>query len=553
MAFTRYLILLLVISGSLKIQAEEIPFTEQVDYELPEEYVINFNNVSIVEFIRFVSKISEVNFIFDERLLDFTITLVSGKPTPTDHILNLLIDLFNQHGFKARPKNHYFLVERMDASEIAFHKHQMLLASAPKPNVPNREYTFLEETLNGDKILTPLDFLVPKEKKSEFFVYKLQYNRGSEIENVIKQIAAGLSGNKEDEKLKLAIKSMQWVESTNSMLYSGSSKAITGLTNLIKSIDVPQKQVFIEVLVIETDVKNGLEFGLQWAGGGKIRDGVGFAGGNFSPGAKPAAFAKTFKDINATNTPTGTNQFPLGNGFDLGVIGDIIFHRGKSFLSLASLVSALQEDGDSTIILNQKIITQDNKLSTIFVGDNIPFTGSIVETIGSSQQTTANIEYRDVGVSLNITPYLGDDDVITLEISEEITEATNNLIHTSNHVNGIQTTKTNMVTRVHVPDQNFLVLSGMIRNTKTHRKSGIPCLGGLPFIGAAFSKTTTDAEKRNVIIFVHPKIINNTKEYEDITVDQTRLFKSQSGSPEEFEKGLQTNGTNQPEYPSRRP
>ncbi len=531
----------LILSGPLTVQSEEIPFIKHLDYELPEEYVINFDDVSIVEFIRFVSKISGVNFIFDEKILNFTITLVSGKPTPTDHILNLLIDLLNQYGFKAHPKNHYFLIERMDTSEIAFYKHQKLLANVPKLNHLNGEYTLVEETLNGDNILTPMNFLNLAENKSEFYVYKLQYNRGSDIENAIKHMTSGLSENKEDENLKLAIKSMQWVESTNSMLYSGSTKALKSLTSLIKSVDVPQKQVFIEVLVIETDVKNGLEFGIQWEGGGKIRDNVAFSGGNFAPGVKPTAFAKTI------NAPLETGQFPVGNGFGLGVIGDIIFHRGKSFLSLASLVSALQEDGDSTIILNQKIITQDNKLSKIFVGDNIPFTGSVIETIGSTQQTTANIEYRDVGVSLNITPYLGDDDIITLEISEEITEATNNLLHTANHINGIQTTKTNMVTRVHVPDQDFLVLSGMIRNTKTHQKFGIPCLGGLPFIGAAFSKTTTGAEKRNVIIFVHPKIINNIKEYEDITVDQTRIFQGQSGSLKEFEKGLQTNGTNHPE------
>ena len=107
----------------------------------------------------------------------------------------------------------------------------------------------------------------------------------------------------------------------------------------------------------------------------------------------------------------------------MGVIGDLIFHKGRSFVSLASLVSALQADGEASIVLNQKIITQDNKNSKIFVGDNIPFTGSVVTTVGASQQSTANVEYRDIGVNLSITPRLGDDDVITLDLNEEITEA----------------------------------------------------------------------------------------------------------------------------------
>jgi type III secretion protein C len=220
------------------------------------------------------------------------------------------------------------------------------------------------------------------------------------------------------------------------------------------------------------------------------------------------------------------------------VIGDIIMHKGHSFLSLASLVSALQVDGDSSIVLNQKIITQDNKNSKIFVGDNIPFTGSVVQTIGQSQQTTSNIEYRDIGVSLSITPRLGEGEVITLELNEEITEVVPDMMSvSSNQVNGIRTTKTNMLTHVHVPDKHFLVLSGMIRNTKMQHKSGIPCLGGLPVIGAAFSRNQRSDEKRNVIIFVRPHIIHSMEDFKKITQNQEELYRQES-LPTNFNEGL---------------
>jgi type III secretion protein C len=74
-------------------------------------------------------------------------------------------------------------------------------------------------------------------------------------------------------------------------------------------------------------------------------------------------FGKTLQGISPSSHPTGLDQIPIGGGLNLGVIGDIIIHKGKSFLTLGSLVSALQRDGDSTIVLNQKIITQDNKNS----------------------------------------------------------------------------------------------------------------------------------------------------------------------------------------------
>ncbi len=151
--------------------------------------------------------------------------------------------------------------------------------------------------------------------------------------------------------------------------------------------------------------------------------------GEIGVGPKGRNFASSFQGINGKNTPAGPSQTPLGRGFDLSIIGDIILHKGKTFLTLGTLVSALELDGSSKVMLNQKITTQDNKASDIFVGENIPFTGSVVNTVGASQQTTANIEYRDVGVARNIKPRLGNEDIITLEISEEISQPANHQLH----------------------------------------------------------------------------------------------------------------------------
>ena len=149
----------------------------------------------------------------------------------------------------------------------------------------------------------------------------------------------------------------------------------------------------------------------------------------------------------------------------------------------------------------------------------------------------SNIEYRDVGVSLSITPMLGEGDIITLDLDEEISQAMHDPHVSNDGVNGIRTTKTNMVTHVHVPDKHFLVLSGMIRNVNAHHKAGLPCLGGMPVVGALFSKTKNHDEKRNVIIFVRPHIVRTFDDYKKITVAQEELYKEQS-RPADFESGL---------------
>ncbi len=489
-------------------------------------HCINFNDVPVIEFIRFVSKISEENFIYDVRDLNFKISLTTGKSVAPQKVVQALVQLLKVHGLGVSLKSGYYVIQRIG---------EMRDSSGSLPSLPQ---------INKEGFLASNHprFGAGDSEPYEFFAYKLQYHEGPEIEESLKKVANDLR-SQPDAPLKLinAIQSLQWVRATNSLLFSADPETLQKLTRLVETLDVPLRQVFIEVLVIETDVKKSMEFGLQWAAGGQFNSRLGFGVGNFAPGSQFAGgFGSTMQGINATNTPTGLDQIPLVPGFDLGVIGDVIMHKGKSYLTLGSLVSALQVDGSSTIVLNQKIITQDNKNSTIFVGDNIPFTGSVVQTVGQSQQTTANIEYRDVGVSLSITPRLGEGDIITLNLNEEITESLDHdPMNSNSQVNGIRTTKTNMATHVHVPDKHFLVLSGMIRNSKARHKAGLPCLGGLPWIGAAFSKTRQNEEKRNVIIFVRPHIIHSFKDYQKLTRGQEEVFRSQANE-KDFDKALET-------------
>jgi type III secretion protein C len=430
------------------------------------------------------------------------VSLSSGKPVSGSEVLKALIQTLRVHGFGVSKEDNYFVIHPLTKE----------VASAPE--------------LPAEKLLAgPIMSERVQEADVDFFVYKLKYHQGSDIEEALKKIAGDLRSRPDHpQKLIEAIQTIHWVKATNSLLFSGEEETLTRLKGLIGTLDIPLRQVFIEVLVVETDARHSTEFGLQWIGGGHYRNKIGFGTGNFPAHGSHAPFAEAVSGLSPSNPVSGLSQIPVGRGFDLGVIGDLIFHKGKSFLSLGSLVSALQADGDTTIVLNQKIITQDNKNSTIFVGDNIPFTGSIVQTIGQSQQTTANIEYRDIGVSLSITPMLGENDIITLDINQEITEALDHLPNTTAQVEGIRTTKTNMATHVHVPDNHFLALSGMVRNSRSYHKSGLPCLGGLPYIGAAFSKTRKVNEKRNILVFVHPYIINSFEDYQKVTDAQDKYY-----------------------------
>ena len=382
---------------------------------------------------------------------------------------------------------------------------------------------------------------------TSFLVYKLEFHKGDEIQNALRQIAKDLilTSAPVNQTLLNSINSIQWLEVTNSLLCSGDQETLTRLRELIKNLDVPLKQVFIEVLVLQTSLTNALTFGLEWGGKFQYKNKVAGSINNFipstaSPYPPPNSFESGLQSVSATTTPNPNTMIPFSPNFETGVIGDIIKHNGQSFISLGSLMNALESDAETTVVMTPKIIAQDSKTATIFVGQNVPFAGSFIANQTANSMYTSNLEYRDIGMNLSITPVLGNSDIITLDISLDdsvqvgpSTGANFSISNGSvtNSAQGITTSRTTLQTTVHVPNKNFLVLSGMVNNSNNKVKTGIPCLGGIPIIGTAFSTNNDTATTSNVVIFMRPTIINSLEEMKTLSRDQEEFFRSQAGTP----------------------
>ncbi|HRW58223.1 MAG TPA: hypothetical protein P5048_01235 [Chlamydiales bacterium] len=404
------------------------------------------------------------------------------------------------------------------------------------------------DTTSESPLETP-DSIQPIDDTS-FLVYKLQYHKGDEIQVALRQIAKDVDkvGGKMNEKLYIAINSIQWIQITNSLVCSGDQGTLSKLKDLIKSLDIPLKQVFIEMLVLETGINNLLDFGLDWGSKFKYKNKLAASTGSFrdlrdSDGNNVNYFEQNFAKVGDSVAPDPANiPFEQG-GFDLGVIGDLLFHKGKSFVSLGSLISALQTDSESSIVTTPKIITQDNKKSSIFIGSNVPYIGSQTSNSSANVVTAYNLEYRDIGVKLDLTPVLGNSDTVSLTIDMEQSRVdSSSQLSSAFPVQGITTQKTSMQTSVHIPNKHFLVLSGMVIDQKERNKTGVPCLGGLPLVGAAFSENKKQDARRNIVIFIRPHIINSYEDMVAITENQEDFFRQEAGTPtleKEFDENVE--------------
>ncbi len=149
---------------------------------------------------------------------------------------------------------------------------------------------------------------------------------------------------------------------------------------------------------------------------------------------------------------------------------------------------------------------------------------------------TANVEFRDVGTRMKITPLLGHTDIVTLIIEADLsavqsTAAGDGSIAAQTLVT---TTKSTTTTRVHVPDGYFLVFSGMINERNQTIKNRVPCLGAVPLLGALFKSHQVTDEKRNIMYFIRPQIIDTDEQIQKLTRHQQDIYRMKSEQRESW-------------------
>lgn len=403
---------------------------------------------------------------------------------------------------------------------------------------------------------TPPEAVIPfgAEQKNQFYIYRLLYRRGDTIQTSLQSIAESInSAGPGNEAFLNTLLSVQWLETSNSLIFTGLEEDLLKMRALMKEVDTPLRQVFIEVLILETSMDDSLEYGVTWGsrfGGGNWAGGQGFStdlsplaaalnqtgnpngigsnviSNNLLPGGNPNAGSL------ATNLGTNlgiANVLPQTNGLNMGVIGQSIINTsmGIQFNSIGALLHALRTKINTNVILSPKIITEDNVPAEIFVGENIPFK---TQSLANEQNTTItnNFEYRDVGTRFRVTPTIGNNNIISLEIAQERSAVVPSTLPTSatnsNNAPGPSTTKSTTTTRVHLPDGYFLIISGMMNDEVDRFSTQIPCLGALPVVGAAFKDKLYNDSKRNQMIFLRPKIIDTEEELQCITKHEQDIW-----------------------------
>jgi general secretion pathway protein D len=360
-----------------------------------------------------------------------------------------------------------------------------------------------------------MDKEVPKGKE-KIRVFYLENASAEELAKVLQTLSTKQStaakGKKETPVISGKIR-ITADKSTNSLIILAEKEDYIVLEEIIKKLDIPRAMVYIESLIMEVNIDKDFNLGTEWIVGDEkvFNDKNIIYGGGFSGGATGGDPGYT--GLSPTDPSTGIRvPLPLPPGFSMGVFGEAIELNGIFFPSLGAVIQAYEKDRDIHILSTPQILTTDNQEATITVGKNIPY--QTQSTAVSGVEAYSSYEYKDIGISLKITPQISKDRKVRLDIEHEIKilESTTDFRPT--------TLQRTINTTVIVKDKSTVVIGGLIQEQFTETEYKVPCLGNIPLIGWLFKSRAKAGLKSNLYIFLTPHIIESPEEAEEIYIEK---------------------------------
>ena len=300
-------------------------------------------------------------------------------------------------------------------------------------------------------------------------------------------------------------------EETNSVVITAPPAVYRELQSIIDQLDIRRAQVLVEAIIAEVAADTGRDLGIQWQFFESGDSGF-FGGTNFGSGGR------NILNLSAglPASENGANVLP-GGGLNLGFVDGTTNLLGIELLEIGALAQALATDGNTNVLSTPSIVTMDNHAASINVGQEVPFlSGSFLSEGISSAEGQVNpfqtIQREEVGLKLQVTPHINEGDTIMLGIEQEVSS----LAPVAGAVDLI-TNKRTISTRVMVPDGSMLVLGGLITDDLNETVERVPGLSRIPLFGELFTFRSSNQVKRNLMVFIRPRILHDQKLMDDLT------------------------------------
>lgn len=268
-------------------------------------------------------------------------------------------------------------------------------------------------------------------------------------------------------------------DATNSLLIRSNPRDYRQLLATINQLDTAPLQVMINAVIAQIILTDDTAFGVDWS---RVLQNA----------------------TSGSSTTISTGFLPARGENRTSSLGGLLFNR--AFIDGAARVEATLEaiavNNDVRLLARPSVTVVNNMEGQIRIGAEVPV--QLGETIGVGGTTTSNIQYRQTGIELNITPRINDDGVVNLTIRQELSSVSEGSGINDNPIFQNQEIETTVVVR----DGENVVLGGLIQNNNDLLNTGVPVLNRVPGLGRLFSYQRDNNERRELFIVIRPEIIN---------------------------------------------
>ena len=281
-------------------------------------------------------------------------------------------------------------------------------------------------------------------------------------------------------KSMLGAKTLFVDDRTSVVVMRDTPDAVRMAEKLVASIDVPEPEVLIEVEVLEIARSKLLNLGIT----------------------PPTS-------ITATATPTRAAATAATGGAASLVVADLSRQNANTITvsPISVTATALQTVGNTNTLASPRIRARNKEKAKILIGSRVPvITTSTALLGGTSQASSSNVQYLDVGLTLEVQPTVYQDGDVAIKVALEVSSITNT-ITTQQGTTAYTIGTRNANTLLRLKDGETQVLAGLIQDSDTRNSAGIPGLSQIPIVGRLFGSHNSDREKNEIVLSITPHII----------------------------------------------
>jgi general secretion pathway protein D len=517
---------------------------------------LNFDDVDISVFLKTMSEITGKSFVLTDKVRG-KISFVSSKDVPVEKVYDVVLSILRAQGWYAVQQENnvvqiYPAQEALKMSGTIFYGTDRLADRSdaivtqiiPLQHVNANEVVNVIRPLFGaDVLISPyaatnvvivngspptinlilamvefIDTQIPI-KQSGIHIYRLENSKAEAMAKTLSSLASSIPevSDKQPQQQQQPPQQQQRLPGseasflserfrvvanveTNSIIIISAPQDYEKILEIIKELDQKREQVLVEALIIEILVDDQLSYGFDWR-----------------------VLTETGLGVDAlAQANTGLVQESIATG---GLPGLTVGLLNGTIPSVYAILSANREKTNFKILSTPELVTIDNQEALISIVEQIPFlTSSRVDENNNVIQT---YDYKDVGISLKLTPHVNKNGYITMDIKQQIQK----IVESTRTLENPSVFKREITSQVTVKSERTIVLGGLIRDDTTEIEQKVPLLGDIPLIGLFFRKKSSQTQRTNLLVFITPYIIT-----EDQVIGE--ISEEKKVKQEEFEESL---------------